>query len=415
MRLLFVSWDGPEQSYLESLFFPLLGGLAGHGVEAHVLQLRFGPAALEAATRRAAEAFGVGYEARPILRGPSVTAGALATIAREAPGLARRARRLDAGVIMPRSLLPGAMALLARPASGRARLVFDADGLMADERVELGGWRPEGGPYRALRAIERRLVRGADGVMTRTHAAKRVLLERAGEDVPEGRVHVIPNGVDAARFRPRSPEERRAIRARYGAVEGAPFVVYCGSIGPQYMVDEALAFFRALRARRPDARLAVLTGAEAQARDALARAAIDPGAARIERLPPERVPEVLAAADCGLALRRPTLSQRAVSPIKVGEYLLSGLPVLATRGVGDLDALFGDTEARATRSARIARLLDAAAPDLEGAVTWLLEGPMTDRDAAARAARALGEESLGLDLAVTRLAHLLRQSTHEGP
>jgi glycosyltransferase involved in cell wall biosynthesis len=407
MRLLFVTWDGPEQSYLESLFLPWLGGLSAHGIEAHVLQFRWGPEALEAATRRAAEAHGVGYEARPIRRRPSVLAGTLATLLREAPGLALAARRVGATVVMPRSLLPGAMALLARPLLGGARLVFDADGLMADERVELGGQSPTGAPYHILRRIERRLVRSADGVMTRTEAAKSILLERAGEGVPEGRIHVIPNGVDGARFRPRPPEATREIRARYGASPGAPLVVYAGSIGPQYMVDEAFAFFARLWARRPEARLVVLTGAEALASAALERAKVERGAAWVGRLEPSRVPEVLAAADCGLALRRPTLSQRAVSPIKVSEYLLSGLPVLATRGIGDLDALLEGTPA--------ARLLCAEAPDLEGAVDWLLDEVLPHREAASRAARALGERAFELDLAVTRLARLLRDSAGEKP
>ena len=42
------------------------------------------------------------------------------------------------------------------------------------------------------------------------------------------------------------------------------------------------------------------------------------------------------------ALRRSSFSMRAVAPIKLGEYLLCGLPALASPGVGDTDAIAAD-------------------------------------------------------------------------
>ncbi len=399
MRLLFVTWDGPEQGYLESLFLPLLGALRRHGVESSVLQLRFGPRSLEISARAAAEALGIGYEALPIRRRPTVLAGALATIALATPRLVEKARRERSDVLVPRSLLPGAMTLLARRALPTTKLVFDADGLMADERVELAGWDPEGAPYRALRRVERRLLRAADGVMTRTHASKTILLERAGGDVPAERIHVIPNGVDAGLFRPSDPREALAVRARFGVPEGAPWVVYSGSIGPQYMPEAALSFFARLRAQRPDARLTVLTGATDRAAALVQAASLPEGAVKIARLSPAGVAEVLGAADLGVALRLPTFSQRAVSPIKVSEYLLSGLPVLATRGVGDLDDLLVEP--------LVAHRMDAAAPDLDAAVDWFLSGPLASRERARALCRALGERELTVERSAARLAALL--------
>ncbi len=402
MRLLFVTWDGPEQSYLESLFLPILGGLARHGIAARVMQLRYGPKSLETAAREASEARGIPYLARPILRRPTVLGGAVATVGLGAPALAREVRRAGVDVVMPRSLLPGAMTLAARPMLGGARIVFDADGLMADERVELGGWRADGAPYRALRAVERRLLRVADGVMTRTHAAKEILLERAGPGVPPDRIGVVPNGVDGALFRPRDGREAVTVRARYGVPAHAPFIVWSGSIGPQYMPEVAFAFFERVRARRPDARLAVLTGAVERAAALVREAGIPDASVRVARLSPAGVAEVLGAADLGLALRLPTFSQRAISPIKVSEYLLAGLPVLATRGVGDLDAALVDP--------RVAHRLDADAPDLDVAVTWFLEGPLAARDISRSVCRALGEDEFGLELAVDRVASIVRRA-----
>lgn len=47
------------------------------------------------------------------------------------------------------------------------------------------------------------------------------------------------------------------------------------------------------------------------------------------------VPDYLHGADFAFATYKPSPTKRYLSPIKVGEYWASGLPVMITRGVGD--------------------------------------------------------------------------------
>ena len=49
------------------------------------------------------------------------------------------------------------------------------------------------------------------------------------------------------------------------------------------------------------------------------------------------VPFYLNAGDVAFALRQPSFSMQGVAPIKLGEYLLCGLPVIASKGIGDTD------------------------------------------------------------------------------
>ncbi len=53
----------------------------------------------------------------------------------------------------------------------------------------------------------------------------------------------------------------------------------------------------------------------------------------------DEVVEWLSASDAGLALIRQVSSKRGSSPVKVGEYLATGLPVVITSGIGDYSAL----------------------------------------------------------------------------
>jgi len=59
---------------------------------------------------------------------------------------------------------------------------------------------------------------------------------------------------------------------------------------------------------------------------------------RAMKVLPEDVPKYLRAADVALSLIRPSFARRSMSPTKFAEYLAAGLPVIASAGIGDLDA-----------------------------------------------------------------------------
>ena len=56
-------------------------------------------------------------------------------------------------------------------------------------------------------------------------------------------------------------------------------------------------------------------------------------------VPHDRVPAYLAAGDGGLLLRERSLINEVASPVKFGEYLASGTPVIISDGIGDYSAL----------------------------------------------------------------------------
>lgn len=388
-RALFVTWDGAAQSYLESLFFPIFAGMTGWRFS--VLQFTTDPSASEGAAA-AARRHGMGYRAVPSWRVRGGAAGVLASVARGALELRHQLGRRPHAVVLTRSILPAAMALLAREPRLAARWVFDADGLPADERVEFAGWHPGGAQYRAWRAIEVAAVRRADSVIVRTARAERVLAARAGAGLDAAKLHVVPNAKDAQLFSPGTPRERSATRRQYGVSDAAPWLVFVGGIGPQYHPEQMLWLFQELLALRPDARLHLFTQQPALLRPYLERVALPAGALEVGSLTPAEVPRVLAAADVGLALRTPSFSQGAVSPIKVAEYLLCGLPVVSTAGVGDLDRQLGEGTGHVLSGLDREQLAAAAAA--------LVREVLADRPAARERCRAVGLRHFALEQAI---------------
>lgn len=398
MRVLFVTWDSGAVDYLSSLFFPTFEALAARGIAVHTLQGTWGDAQSVAAVGADAYARGLRYQA---VRMPAQgrRARTPAMVARMAREIVRYVRNEAIDVIMPRAMVPGVMVQLAAPGLRGRRIVWDADGLPADERVDFAGWSPKGPRYGLMRGVERMMLHRADAIMVRTAHAARILRERAGRKGQSLQIDVVPNGRDANVYAP-SSNAREAIRAQEGILPDAPVVISVGSLGPQYYPQEQADIVAALLSQDAQAHAVFLTAQQAQMREALTARGVDLGRVILQRVPAADVPRWLAAADAGLALRKPAFSQQAVCPLKVGEYLLAGLPVIATTGVGDLDTQLDDQSSL--------RLHSEHSMDAASIAKWIRHiAPLSP--SLQTHCRTLGMQHFSLDAAVDGYVQLLRR------
>lgn len=334
-NVLFVTWDGPQVSYLESLFLPIFRSLmAGGDFRFHILQFSWAANDVMSRRRQVCEENGCSYASVNIIRNP-VSLGSVITSLMGFRHIRKAIKKHNIDVVLSRSTLPALSSLIALR-SINAKLVFDADGLPLDERIDFAGLSPLSMVYRALRDVEAQAVRRADTVLTRSRKAVTILQARAGAGTAEGKFHVVSNGRDSALFSPGEAAARIAVKERLGIPADAPLVVYAGSLGPQYSPEAMLSLLCLIRESRPDAHFLVLSGSPEVMTDLVS--AYDSslaGGVTVMRVHANEVPQWLAAADLGLAFREPTFSMQGVAPIKLGEYLLCGLPVVATRAVGD--------------------------------------------------------------------------------
>jgi len=335
MRVLFISWDGPHLTYLESLFVPIFAGLRDHGFEFDVLQFGWTDKAKASGAKAACERAGIGYRRVEIWRRPRPIGPFLSALV-GGRQLIRAATDFGSDILMPRSIMPALVVMTAKRTLPLP-ILYDADGLAADERVDFAGLSPRGATYRLLRQVEDRMVGVAKANIVRTCFAAEILAERSG--APRHRFFVAPNGRDPFVFNPGEPRERQSTRTELGVPESAPLIVYAGSIGGKYDTARIGAFAQAVQQLRPETRLLVITAEPEAAKARILGEApgLKPHSIFMHAAPAE-VGRYLAAGDLGTAFVKPTFSMRAAAAIKTSEYLLCGVPVVGAPAVGENSA-----------------------------------------------------------------------------
>lgn len=336
-NLLFITWDGPQTSYMEGLFMPIFQEIAKRGAyQFHVIQFTWADAQKIAHTKGAANQMGITYTAWPVLRKPNVSIGSLLTVLTSSAKIKKYIRENNIHMVMPRSTFP---AMIVNQIKNKYfKLIFDADGLPIEERIDFAGLKKESFQYKLMKSAETKMLKSADGVITRSQKAIDIHTANIGESY-RSKFSVIFNGRDKNVFA-YQPHLREKVRQELGLKDELLFV-YAGSLGPQYCLSEMFQIFQAYAQKR-DAKFLILTGNTAFAEqnipsDLKARVIL-------KSVPSEKVSFYLNGGDVAFGLRKPTFSMQGVAPIKLGEYLLCGLPVIASKGIGDTERILENFE-----------------------------------------------------------------------
>lgn len=379
-----VSYDGATDPLGSTQVLPYLEGLAARGVRPTLLSFEKAERWSQLEVRqRVSERLGRAQICwRPLRyhKAPRVPA-TLFDVVRGGVAIRSLVRSGGARLVHCRGEIAMAMARLARlPPS--VKLVYEARGLFADERVEIGSWRAGGAIDRAVRRLEVANLWRADGLLCVMASAGLEALRHRRDPLPPYRE--LPNSVDLQAFRPRTGGEA----PEYG-------LVYSGSLGGWYLTREMVAFARAAAHSLPG-RALFLTPQLREAREA----GVSDDWAELRSVAAEAVPGWVARARAAFFFIQPSPSKRASSPTKFGEALACGLPVAANGASGDLD--------RILESERVGVLVDPYQPAAFAALAERLAGLASDPQTGARC-RALAERRYSLTAAVAAYHDLYRE------
>lgn len=153
-----------------------------------------------------------------------------------------------------------------------------------------------------------------------------------------------------------------------------------------------LAVATALRARLPNLKFKIFSADGDNMEKVISESGMrDRTWITINRLAPQDVHAHLADCDVALSFRKPAFSTQGVAPIKLGDYLLAGLPIIGSAGVGNTRPLID-----------AGVFLASDGSNLDEIVDWFCETVLKDRAAMRKTCREIGEAQFSISESVAR-------------
>ena len=331
-NILFITWDGPQTTYMEGLFMPIFAEIQKQSsYQFHVIQFTWGPNERIAITQKKAIELNIIYTVKKIYRKPNALLGSLFTVIKNVSFLKKYILNNTIDIVMPRSSIPSIM--VNRLKKTTYKIVFDADGLPIEERVDFSGMNKNGFIYNLLKKEELSILKKSDAVITRSKKAIKHHLETLGA-VDSANFFVVVNGRDTNFFKPNAIQNKE-IREELDLKNDTKIFIYSGSLGPQYGWDTMMKIFRRYLQINHNAVFLILSSNHEFATKRIP-SYLD-NHIIIKSVPFAEIPKYLSNGDVAFAIREPKPSMQGVAPIKLGEYLLMGIPTIASCGIGDTE------------------------------------------------------------------------------
>ena len=351
MKVLFISYDGMTDPLGQSQVIPYLVGLAklGHSIsiiscekverknEQSNIQQIFFDAKIEWHP--------VQYTKKPPIISTIKDIRSIYKLA------ARLVKENKIEIVHCRSYIAALIGLRLKKNLG-VKFILDMRGFWADERVEGGLWNLKNPLYKIIYSYfkkkEKQFLEQADYTISLTENARTEILSWKNISNQPLDIDVIPccvdmNLFDATKISVPSIQNKKM---ELGLTDSVFVLSYVGSIGTWYLCDEMLQFFSRLLKKIPSAKFLFITP---EAKDFVITKA------RAQNIPIEslvilkatrnEMPLLLKCCDASIFFIKPSFSKKASSPVKQGEIMSMGIPIICNSKIGDTDLIVRESNA----------------------------------------------------------------------
>ncbi len=216
------------------------------------------------------------------------------------------------------------------------KFIFDIRGFWADERVDGGIWNLNNPifkiVYQFFKRKEKQFFEHADVVVSLTNAAK-MFIENNFK--LKNKVFVIPCAADLELFQAQNQATKKEYRKKLN-LNDEFVLMYLGSIGTWYLLEDMLDFFIELKKEKPNSKFVLITGDDKIHIQNLAESkGISKDAILVQKANREEVTKYISVADASVFFIKNCFSKMASSPTKHGELLAANIPVVCNE-IGDL-------------------------------------------------------------------------------
>ncbi len=269
------------------------------------------------------------------------------------------------------------------------KLFFDTRGFLADKYVCGGLLNKESFVYKLMKRGEDILIRGSDYLTVETH--RHAELIRHSQNGLSSKMGIIPCCVETGKFNYQLFPDRG---------DSVFDLVFLGKVGTWYLLEDMLDFFAVMSKDIRNARFTFITESDpAHIYSVAKKKRIEGDNIRVMKAGRSDVPGLLSAANAGIFFMN-TYKQYGFSPIKFGEFLACGLPVIINSGFGDCDEI--------TLKEDIGAVINEFSKKEYERVIRKLKDLLSEGDALRRRCRAAAEKHFSLDMGVDRYFDIYR-------
>lgn len=188
--------------------------------------------------------------------------------------------------------------------------------------------------YYGLRWLQNLAMKKADRLSCVSHRLGEWIKETTGETD----YVVIPCCVshDNCSF---NIDERQKSRRRLGYLPNNKVICYVGGVSKWQRIRSIIRLFKGISELSPDFRFLFISRQKQEVEKMIKDIGLDIRTCYCVSCEQVEVSSYLRVCDASIIMRDDVLMNNVSSPIKIGEYLRAGLPVLLTKGIGDMSEL----------------------------------------------------------------------------
>ena len=332
-QLLYITYDGLTDPLGQSQVLPYLQGLSAAGYSITVLscEKKNRLAQSKNEIQELCSESNIEWHYIPFTTRPPLIAKAIDLYRLKKKALSLYAKKKFSWIHC-RSYIASTIGLRLKRKFGTGFL-FDMRDFWIDEKIDDGSWNLNNPVYRFIhwryRKLEKNFFKHADAIVCLTAAARHEIIKKEYISGHSEKIFVIPCCADLDLFKPGS--------AFYPQ---PPVLCYLGSIGngARYLLPQMLEFYKMAKTRIPDLQFLILSqDSSGNIQKFLDDAGVDMASVQIKSAKRAELPSVLAQVSYGIFFYKPTFARKSTSPVKLGEMLGMGIPVVCNKGIGDLD------------------------------------------------------------------------------
>jgi glycosyltransferase involved in cell wall biosynthesis len=278
------------------------------------------------------------YHATPKILGTLKDVFKMATVAKKIV----RDDRIS--VVHCRSYLPAIIGLQLKR-KFKIPLLFDMRGFWADERIDGNIWSLKNPIFKMIynyfKIKEKQFIVESDAIVSLTHAGKNEIL-KWNLPINQDKITVIPCCADEMFFDEKliNASDQKKLLQELNLSEDDFILIYLGSVGTWYLIDEMLQAFKVLKEKIPAAKILFITYEPQSLVEAAAdKVGIDRKDLRVKKASKAEVPLCISIAKWGIFFIKPSYSKMSSSPTKMAEMLFMNKPIICNHPVGDVGPL----------------------------------------------------------------------------